>query len=67
MSPSAKVGEVREREHGVGGVLLAAEDVIALDRDVLPCLGVNDEHAARPDDDHVHLGAPATRPAAVRE
>jgi len=40
-------------------------DAIVVDRHVLPCLGVNDEHPTRPGDDHVNLGTSAAGPGGV--
>ena len=62
-----EVAEVRERQDVVGDVLLAAVDAAGVDDDVLPRLGVDDEHPARADDDQVHLGASAAGPAPVGE
>ena len=60
-----RVGEVGEVEDVVGHVLLAAVNPTGMDGDVLPGLGVDDEDAARADDNEVDLGTATARPAAV--
>ena len=59
------VREVGQRHHVVRDVSLAAQDPPLLDADLVPRLGVDDEHAPGPDEDQIDLSATTARPTAV--
>ncbi|MDY7555553.1 hypothetical protein RGU41_01545 [Cryobacterium sp. 10C3] len=58
-------GEIGQTVELVGDIGLTSKYPARGDDRVLPCLGVHDEQAARPDDDHVDLSTTAARPLTI--